>query len=101
LTGAGSKGKNQEKMKKAEAKTPRSHLFWGIYSGGIAPSDQPQARIAPQAVQNSQPSFLITAELPHSLHRVPDHAPVERARTRKEALDSIQGQVVSVAVPAE
>ena len=32
---------------------------------------QPQAPISPQAVQNSQPYFLITAALPHALHNLP------------------------------
>jgi len=50
-----------------------STLRWGSVMDICGPPDvyHPQAPMAPQAVQNSQPSFLITAELPHSLHSMP------------------------------
>lgn len=43
----------------------------GTSAGGTPGACQPQAPMAPQAVQNSQPSFLISAKLPHSLHCLP------------------------------
>jgi CubicO group peptidase (beta-lactamase class C family) len=43
----------------------------GTNAGATPGGCQPQAPMAPQAVQNSQPSFLINAKLPHSLHCFP------------------------------
>ena len=42
-----------------------------LISGPLPAPPQPQAPIAPQAGQNSQPSLRITAVLPHSVQRLP------------------------------
>ena len=55
--------------------TPGACRFARSYRSPItvhrSPVCQPQAPIAPQAVQNSQPSLWITAALPHSAQRLP------------------------------
>ena len=61
----------------ADEKKPPGFASWGLWLLAAARAvthmrlAYPQEPTAPQAVQNSQPSFLITVVLPHSLHSLP------------------------------